>query len=116
MIYLISSGRYTDYGVCFLIESDRGINEDDFRVYWLEAIKRKTEYMDDKLECIAKYLNVPKQLSWKGYTQYYDNTLVQKAMDEVGYEFKSEDNCLEEILTEQGFRVLPYTEYNVDDF
>ena len=115
-IYLISAGSYSDYNVCFLMESVEVVSEDKFRVYWLEAIKRKTEYVDGKLEAMAKCLGVTKQSSMYDYYHFVDREDTEKAMKEVGYEYKPEVGFFEEILTEQGFSILAFEEYNVDDF
>ena len=115
-IYLISSGSYSDYGICFLAETRKVVSEDEFRVYWLEAVKRKTEYVDNKLEAVAKCLGVAQQLNMYGYYQLVESDSVAKAMREVGYEHKGEVDFFEEILTEQGFSILSFEEYNVDDF
>ena len=115
-IYLISEGAYSDYGVCFLAKSTRLVSEDELKVYWLEAIKRKTEYVDDKLEAMANYLGVAKQ----SYMYYYQTIvgwdIFSKAMEEVGYESRSETGFLKEVLTEHEISILPFEEYNVDDF
>lgn len=115
-LYLITQGEYSDYGVCFLAESSRMVSENEFREYWLEAVRRKTEYVDDKLEAVAKYLDVAKEAEMWNYGQLVGNDSVDKAMKAVGYEWKMEVDFFEEILAKQGFSILSFKEYNIDDF
>ena len=115
-IYLISEGAYSDYNVDFLVKSARVVSESEFRVYWLEAIKRKTEYVDSKLEAVAKYLGVTKQSSMYDYYHLVDGDSMSKAMKEAGYDYVGEADFFQEVLVEQGMSVLLFEEYNVDDF
>jgi len=114
-IYLISSGEYSDYGVCFLVESTEVISKDKFRAYWLEAVQRKDEYMDRTLEAIAKYLGVAKKSSMSEYRSLVDADSFRKAMEKVGYSYKEKIDFFEEILAEVGFSILSFDEYNTDD-
>ena len=116
MLYLISSGSYSDYSVCFLAKCKRKVDEGEFRTFWLEAIKQKTDYVDEKLGEVAKILGVPKE-SWMwdyagivGYEKFHE------ALGKVGYESLGEQGFFEKILIEQGFSILPFEEYNTDDF
>ena len=115
-IYLISSGEYSDYSVCFLVKSVKVISGDEFRVYWLEAVKRKSEYMDNKLEAVAKYLGVDRQRGMYAYYELTSRDSTAEAMKKVGYEYKSEADFFEQVLAEQGMSILEFDEYNVDDF
>ena len=115
-ICLITAGEYSDYGICFLAETTKVVSENELRVYWLEAVKRKTEYVDDKLEAVAKYLGVAQQSSMYDYLHLVDDDSFAKAMKGAGYEYKSEVSFFEEILAKHGFNNLSFEEYNVDDF
>lgn len=117
IIYLISKGEYSDYDVCFLAESTKRVSEDEFRIYWLEAVKRKTEYVDGKLEAVAKYLGVNKQSSMYDYFPLVDRDLVAEAFKAVEYDcYRGEVSFFQDILIEKGFSILSHEEYNVDDF
>ena len=115
-IYLISSGSYSDYAVNFLMESTKVVSGDEFRKHWLEAVKRKTEYVDNKLERAAKYLGVARQSDIWSFREIVGADTWKKALDKIDYYYKSESEFLEEIFVEHGFTILSFEEYNIDDF
>ena len=112
--YVITEGEYSSYTVCFIIQSDRKVEESEFRSYWLEAIKRKTSYVDSKLEEIAIYLGVERQKSVYEYSPIVGWDKFHMAECATGYEYISESAFFRDVLKERGFEVLNYSEINID--
>ena len=116
MIYLISEGGYSDYGVCFLVECEREVEKSEFRTFWGEAKRRLTSYENTKLERVAEILGVAKQSSMYDYRTLVSAEEIREAYINVSYEFRKETGFFEEVLTENGFSILPFEEYNTDAF
>jgi len=120
--YVISSGSYSDYGISYIVQSEREISNEQFREYYLESIRRSSEFDDKQLAKLRKFLNRDDLKSTNYYTVFWDNQKVEVSFEnwqQFCKEAGVEDNpytWLEQVLTENGIKSLAYEEYNTDDW
>lgn len=122
--YVISCGSYSDYEISFIFKSPNVITEEQLKTYYLESIKRSSDFDDKQTEKIAKFLNDGSIKS----TNYYNRFSVfsgekptisfkdwQKLCNDVGVE-ENPHNWLERILTENGCEIISFNEFNTGDW
>jgi len=125
-IYIVSSVSYSDYGICFLLESPNVITGEQFKKYYIESIKRSAEFYDMQLEKLRKHLD-NKEITSTNYFSVFPVLTQKQEKPELSFKEWNqlckdagvEDNpndWLEKILTENGCKVLDYEEFNTDEW
>jgi len=124
--YVISRGSYSDYSIEYIVQSEKEISDEQFREYYLESIKRSTEFNDKQVAKLKDFLKRDDLLSTNYFTAFPRGANKGGSV-EVSYE-KWEQFCreagvetnpgnwLEQVLIEDGITVLDYEEYNIDDW
>jgi hypothetical protein len=122
--YVISSGSYSDYGISYIVQSEKEISDEKFREYYLESIKRSSDFEDEQLNKLRKYMNdaAIESTSWfngrnilKGKDWKVEFDKWEELCKEAGI-VRNPRNWYEEILKENGVLILDYKDFNTDDW
>jgi len=112
--YLFTSGAYSDYYVDFLMGSTTKIDEGQFHLWWLEAVRRSSEHHDNGMLKIAEYLNVPIQKNPWDYGRSVSQDKYIEAKEAVGFESLGDSHFFQEVLLENRLVLLETKEYNME--
>lgn len=110
MLYLLTYGEYSDYGISELVETD-SLTADDLKRYQAEWRVLYDKVHDKELIRVAEELGVAKQSSSYQYHQMVGWDEYSKALDKIGHD---ETDYRAQVLKGHGIRYVEYEEYNLD--